>query len=184
MARKARKHSVQVNKSVNSKQPSIETIECNSAGGSKLLGITPQYFNKLVRDGWIKPVGKNRYRVVDVVQAYKAFLQDEHRRSQKSAAASRVQDARAAQIELHNARELGKLVETEDVLLWQAQILGTLRTELTGVPAAATRDREIRAEIEKHLNAAIERCRRSFEEAWQALESGKPVTSGGEEADA
>ena len=39
--------------------PSIETIECNSSSGSKLLGITQQYFNQVVRDGWIKPLAQN-----------------------------------------------------------------------------------------------------------------------------
>jgi hypothetical protein len=166
------------------KPVSIDAIELNSTQAAKLLGITQQYFNQLVRDEWIKPVGKNRYRLPSVVQGYKAFLQDEGRRTQKSAAASRVQDARASQLELQNARELGKLIEIEDVLLWQSEILGRLRTELTGVPAASSRDLDVRAEIEKQVNAAIERCRRSFEEAWQAIESGKPVTLGGEEADA
>lgn len=163
---------------------SIALIECNSTAGSKLLGITPQWFNQLVRDEWIKSIGKNRYRVADVVLGYVKYLQDENRRAQKSAAASRVQDARAAQIEMLTARDLGKLVDVDDVLTWQGEILGTLRTELTGVPAASTREISLRAEIEKQINAAVDRCRKSFEEAWALLRSGKPVTLDGEETDA
>lgn len=166
------------------KKPDIAAIECNSSSGSKLLDITQQYFNQLVRDGAIKSVGKNRYLLVDVVQGYKAFLLDESRRAQKSASASRVQDARATQIEMQTQRDLGKLVEIEDVLSWQSEILGTLRTELVGVPAASTRDLEVRAEIEKQVNAAVDRCRKSFEDAWGLLQSGKPVTLGAEETDA
>jgi hypothetical protein len=158
--------------------------ECNSDTGSKLLMITPQWFNRLKRDGWIKQVGKNRYRVIDVVQGYIKYLQDENRRAQKSAAASRVQDARAAQIEMQTARDLGKLVDVEDVLTWQSEILGTLSRELTGVPAASTRDLALRAEIEKQVNGAIERCRGQFEEAWALLQSGKPIAVDAEETDA
>jgi hypothetical protein len=158
--------------------------ECNSDTGSKLLMCTPQWFNQLVRDGWIKKLGKNRYRVVDVVQGYIKHLQDENRRAQKSAAASRVQDARAAQIEMLTARDMGKLVDVDDVLTWQSEILGALRSELTGVPAATTRDLAVRAEIEKQINAAVDRSRTAFEEAWSLLQSGKPVAVDAEEADA
>lgn len=157
--------------------------ECNSDTGSKLLMITPQWFNRLKRDGWIKQVGKNRYRVIDVVQGYIKYLQDENRRAQKSAAASRVQDARAESIELQTARELGQLVAMEDAIAFNAEILGTLSRELTGVPAASTRDLDQRAIIEKQINAALERARRSLEEAPAVLTGGKPRDLDAEETD-
>ncbi|WP_315705046.1 MULTISPECIES: hypothetical protein [unclassified Bradyrhizobium] len=158
--------------------------ECNSDTGSKLLMITPQWFNRLKRDGWIKSVGKNRYRIIDVVQGYIKYLQDENRRAQKSASASRVQDARAAQIEMQTARELRELVKVDDVLTWQGEILSTLCRELSGVPAASTRDLELRTEIQKQVNGALERSRRAFEEAWQLLQSGKSIDMGSEDPDA
>lgn len=166
------------------KQPvSIEAIECNSTSGSKLIGVTQQYFNQLVRDGWIKSLGKNRYRLGDVVQGYKAFLQDEHRRTQKSASASRVQDARAANIELQTMKELGKLIEVEEVQAFLSDTIGTLRSEFSGVAAASTRDLDQRAAIEKNLNAAIDRCRASFEAASAAVADGKPIALDGDETD-
>ncbi|WP_315759785.1 MULTISPECIES: hypothetical protein [unclassified Bradyrhizobium] len=146
--------------------------------------ITPQWFNRLKRDGWIKSVGKNRYRIIDVVQGYIKYLQDENRRAQKSASASRVQDARAAQIEMQTARELRELVKVDDVLTWQGEILSTLCRELSGVPAASTRDLELRTEIQKQVNGALERSRRAFEEAWQLLQSGKSIDMGSEDPDA
>lgn len=164
--------------------PTIDTIKLNSSQSSKLIGVTIQWFNTLVRDGWIKASGRNQYRLIDVVHGYKAYLLDESRQAQKSKSASRVQDARAGEIEIRTAKELGKLVEVEDVLSWQSEILGTLRTELIGVPAASTRDLEVRGEIEKQLNAAVDRCRKSFEDAWELLQSGKSVTLGTEEPDA
>jgi hypothetical protein len=41
-----------------------------------------------------------------VVQGHIRYQQDENRRASKSASASRVQDARAQQIEMQTAREL------------------------------------------------------------------------------
>lgn len=166
------------------KPPSIDAMECNSTSGSKLLGVTQQYFNQLVRDEWIKSIGKNRYRLGDVVQGYKAFLQDEHRRSQKSAAASRVQDARAAQIEMQTQKELGRLIEAEEVQAFLSETIGTLRSELSGIAAASSRDLEVRAAIEKNLNAAIDRCRASFDAASAAVADGRPIALGSEETDA
>lgn len=158
--------------------------ECNAETGAKLIMITVQWFNTIVRQGWIKKAGKGRYKVVDVVQGYIKYLQDENKRATKSASASRVQDARAGHIEMMTQRELGKLVDIVDVLMWQSEILGRLRNELLGVPAACTRDLEVRRVVEEALNGAIERCRVAFEEAWRLLESGKSIIVDGEEGDA
>lgn len=162
--------------------PSAGEIDGKTA--ARLLMCTEQWFLKLVKDGWIERASRGRYKIVSVVQGHIKYLQDETRRTQKTASASRVQDARASQIEMQTARELGKLVDVEDVLTWQGEILGTLARELTGVPAASTRDLELRAEIEKHLHGAVERCRNQFEEAWALLQSGKPVLVDAEETDA
>ena len=158
--------------------------EIDGPTAARLLMCTEQWFLKLVKDGWIKRASRGRYRIVEVVQGHIKYLQDENRRASKTVSASRVQDARAAQIEMQTARELGKLVDVEEVLTWQGEILGTLARELTGVPAAATRDLALRADIEKHLHGAVNRCRSSFEEAWALLQSGKPVSVDTEEADA
>jgi hypothetical protein len=116
--------------------------------------------------------------------AYIRYLRSEDRRGAKSATASRVQEARANEIELRTAREEGRLVPLEGVQAAFADILGTYRYELTGVPAASSRDLAVRSEIEKHLNDAIDRCRKRFGEVGDALRSGREVVLEGEEADA
>lgn len=116
--------------------------------------------------------------------AYIHYLRSEDRRGTKSATANRVQEARAKEIELRTAREEGRLVPLESVQAALADILGTYRYELTGVPAASSRDLTVRAEIEKHLNDAIDRCRGRFEQTSDALRAGREVVLEGEEADA
>jgi hypothetical protein len=116
--------------------------------------------------------------------AYIRYLRSEDRRGSKSATASRVQEARAKEIELRTAREEGRLVPMDDVQAVIADVLGTYRYELTGVPAASTRDLSVRAEIEKHLNDAIDRCRQRFAEAGDALRAGREIQLEGDEADA
>jgi hypothetical protein len=158
--------------------------ECDVQTASKLLMCTPAWLGRLAKDGWIKPLGRGRYSVIDVVQGYIKFLKDENRRSSKSASHSRVQDARAAQIELQMAREKRDLVDIEDMQAFLSETLGTLRSELSGVAAASSRDLAVRDEIEKNINAAIGRCRSAFDAAAQAMADRKPIAVDTEEADA
>jgi hypothetical protein len=53
-----------------------------------------------------------------------------------------------------------------------ADILGTYRSELNGTAAASTRDLALRAEIQRHLDGAIDRCRERFERAERNLARG------------
>jgi hypothetical protein len=108
---------------------------------------------------------------------YIRWLRDETRKSSTSEAARRVQDARAVEIELRTQRELNKLIEVEEVQAFLSDTIGTLRSELSGIAAASSRDLEVRAAIERNVDAAVARCRASFDAASAALDAGKPINS-------
>jgi hypothetical protein len=165
-------------------QPPLGPGECNSDTGCKLIKVTPQWFNTLKRQGVFKPISSNRYRVIEIVHGYIDYLKDENRASTKTASASRVQDARAAQIEMQTAKELRDLIPKDEVCDFLTEATGTFRAELAGVPAASSRDPEVRAEIEKNLDAAIERCRINFAAAEVNARSRRPLVMEAEEADA
>jgi hypothetical protein len=160
---------------------SMKAIERDTDQTATLLGITTAWLGKLVDDGWIKKLGRNRFRLGDVVSGYFNYLQDESRRAQKSAAASRVMDARAAQIENIVKRELENLVEVDDVISFQRGIMGVLDRELRTMPGIA--DPELRREVERQLAVALTRCRRSFEEGRHNLEAGRPIDAGADHED-
>ena len=149
-----------------------------------LCGFTAHRLRQLEREGWFEKAGRDTYDPVVVLQGYIRFLQDDSRRSSKTAEQSRVQSARAREIELRNAREEGRLFDADDVETVFADILGTFRSELSGVPAASTRDLALRANIEKHLNAAVDRCRDRFTKASETLRAGGEVGVDAEDADA
>lgn len=66
-----------------------------------LLKLTPRRVMQLVKEGWIqKTKARGGYALVAVVHGYIDFLQDEGRRTSKSAAESRVRDRRADEIEI------------------------------------------------------------------------------------
>src|SRR5688572_15029809 len=87
----------------------------DTATAARLCECSPEWIRKLSREGWIKKQGTDLYLVVDVVQGMLRFMRDEARRSSKSASASRVQDARAREIELKVARDEAALVDMADV---------------------------------------------------------------------
>ncbi len=154
------------------------TISLDVAAG--LLKVTPRRVQQLVKEGWIKKSGRGGYSLVAVVHGYIDFLQDEERRSSKGAAASAVQEARAREIQLRTDREFGQLISMTDAEAVFGDVIGGLRSELAGVPAACTRDLAQRTVIEGHLSDAIGRARSRFEEARAALLSGRGEPVGDE----
>jgi phage terminase Nu1 subunit (DNA packaging protein) len=102
--------------------------------------VSAERVRQLNKAGWIVKVGRDEYRVADVVQGYIKFLKDEERRMSKSAAASRLQDARARAIELRNAKEDHRLCETEESIGFVDEMMGTIIARLDGLPARFTRD--------------------------------------------
>jgi DNA-binding transcriptional MerR regulator len=151
---------------------------------SDLCGFTPHRLRQLEREGFFGKKGRDRYNPVEVFQGYVRFLQDDSRRTSKSASASRAQDARAREIEQRIAKEDGRLIPIEDVAAGVTEIMGALRAELTGVAAASTRDLALREVIDGHLNGAIDRTRQRFEAMQGDIRTGRGVVLDGEDADA
>jgi phage terminase Nu1 subunit (DNA packaging protein) len=119
-----------------------------------------------------------------VVQGYINWLKDENRRATITKSVSRVQEARANEIELRTAREKRDLIHVDDLIPLFSDVLGTLRSELSGLPAAVTRDPELRAKVEKELDVRIAKVRASFDAASKAAETRSAIVLEPEEADA
>lgn len=136
------------------------------------IDATPSHVRKLQRDRVLPKKGRDAIPLVEGLVAMVAFLRDEERRSSKAASASRVQDARAREIELRVAREEGKLVDFADAKAAFSDTIATFRVELDGVPAAASRDRAARAAVKATIDAALARCERRFRERAAALRAG------------
>jgi hypothetical protein len=143
----------------------LANLECDGATASKLLGIPKQTFDGRAGEGWIKPIREDRYRLGELVRGHKAFLQEERLRTQKTQAASRVQEARAKRIEIRTQRDAGKLIEIEDSVGFLQDTIGALRSALAGAAAAASRNLTVRAEVDATVEAAVVRVRAKFDAA-------------------
>lgn len=148
-----------------------------TAQAAILLEIGPERVRQLVKSGHIEKRGKDQVPLVSAVRGYISFLKDEARRSSKSASASRVQDARARQIELKNAKEEAKLIEIEEHEQLFIECFGMVKSKLLGLPArVGGQDMALRREVETEINAVLNACADQFEKGTVAIkETGSAV---------
>lgn len=124
------------------------SLEIDSKTAASLIGVTPRRLRQLSDDGWFQPVGRNKWPLVKVVSGYIQCIKDEASRSSKSAAASRVTDARTREIELRIARQEGNLMDFEDVQSCFDELAGTFITSFESLPARLTRNPRERNRIQ------------------------------------
>jgi hypothetical protein len=139
---------------------------------AQLLMITVVRLNQLERAGWIQKVSRGKYSIVAAVQGYIRFLKDEARSQTKSASASRVQDARAREIELRTSREEAKLIETEEAISFVDDVLGGMKPDIYSIPARVTRDLDLRRKITTEIDDAFRRAADRYEQEASALRAG------------
>ena len=140
----------------------------------RLLMLTPRRVEQLAAEGWFQKDGRGRYPIVPLVQGYIRFLKDEARRSSKSAAASRVQDSRAREIDLRVARQEHRLINIDEHDAVVDELIGMFTTALNGLPAQVTRDPDERRKIAKACNETRQRlATRAAERSTELRASGE-----------
>ena len=129
----------------------------STAVACQLLMLSRQRLDQLAAQGWVTRHSPGRWRTVALVQGYIRFMRDEGRRMSRSAAGSRVREARAKEIEVRTAERLGKLVPLEDFDAFVDLVCGLFRAELGGLPARFTRDLPTRRALEREINELLTR---------------------------
>ena len=119
---------------------------------ARLLMITTQWIRQLAKDGYCPAPMRGMVNTVAVIQGYIKSLKDEERRSSKSASASRVQDARATEIELRVARERNKLVDVDEYDAVFDEAFGVVKASFAGLPARVSRDIDFRQKLEAEID--------------------------------
>lgn len=131
-----------------------------------------EWVRKLSKEGWITKQSDGKFFLLDVVQGYIRYRDDAERRATKTAAANRISDARAREIELRVARREGQLIEIDDVLPVIDELVGLFRTELSGFGARVTRDLETRRVIDGAANDILSKISEAAVKKQSALAEG------------
>lgn len=120
----------------------------------RLLMVGTEWVRRLIKEGYIPRPKPGRTTIVGAVQGYIKYLKDAHARTSKTAADSRVRDARAAEIELRNAERRRELIPVEDATAAMDFLVAEVREQLNGLPARVTRDLDLRRKIEAEVYVA------------------------------
>lgn len=171
--------------------PKAATAERPAADGSisapqaaRLLKVTDQWVRQLVKKGYITPVSRGRYDLVNVVHGYIDYLKDEERRTSKTASSTRVTDARAAEIELRTAERTRTVIPLEEAIEAQDFLVGKVGQVLAGIPARVTRDLKERRKIEAVCHAGQKEIADALAAASHAARTGEPILGAGAGHDA
>jgi hypothetical protein len=122
-----------------------------------LLMLSRQRLDQLVSDGVIFRHSPGQFKLVDTIQKYISWLRDDARTRTRSAADSRVRDARAKDIEVKTAQRLSQLVPLAAYDDMIEGFAGVVRSEFAGLAAASSRNLQDRKIIEREVNARLRR---------------------------
>lgn len=149
-------------------------ISVNAKRMAEWLDISSAFVGRMVHEGQIRQNEDGSYPVKDNVISYINFLRGARKATSKSAAATRVQAARAREIELRTMRSENEVIDLEEVKPLFDEIFGQLKAALDGYPASVTRDLELRRKLESGLHEVLKRCAESFKQKASDLgESGE-----------
>jgi hypothetical protein len=105
----------------------------------KLLDLTPQRVNQLVREGIVPRAERGRYELVPVVQAYVRYLRDRAVKGDVhgddySAHRTRLVKARADLMEIEKAQIEGQLIPSHDVESAWMEVFANCRAKILSIP--------------------------------------------------
>lgn len=132
---------------------------------AKHLDITQSRVAQFVADGTFVKLPNGKLDKDDCRIRYIRWLRDETRKSSQSVAASRVQDARAAEIELRIQTKKGTLMAQAEATAIAVcdELFGPLKPDILAIPPRLTRDIALRQQFEDQIetafNAAADRAK-------------------------
>lgn len=129
------------------------------------LQIGAERIRQFVKDGLVERGPRGMVSLLSLYRGYVKFLRDDQRRSSKSASTSRVNDARAKEIELKTAEREGRLMDVDEVRDVVSEWAGKLRAGLSGLPARLSRDMTFRRKIEAEIDDVLRQVTDHFSKA-------------------
>lgn len=141
-----------------------------------LAGRTDRWVRGMAQAGHFEKDARGKYKLGGLIRGlidhYEAIIE----KGSKSAAASRVTDARADEIELRLAERRRDLIPQEDAIAVVDLVAGEVNKQFTGLPARITRDVRLRRDIEAHLNEAKQKIADAVRDARILAETGRDPT--------
>lgn len=148
-----------------------------------LLGIGNERVRQLAKDGYIERSKPGFFVLVSVVQGYINFRNDTDRRSNKSAAESRLRDVRGREIVVRTAEREDRLIDKQETIDFISEFLGRVRNALVGLPVRVAQNIEERRRFEGGLDKVMAEIADDCEQTASALAEGDTIIQTNQEAD-
>ena len=142
---------------------------------SDLIGFSSTMLRKLEDQGFAKRGDDKLFDVVATLLGYIRWLKDDARRSSKTEGAKAKEAEQVRRMRIETAKILGQLVEWDEVEIFFTEAMTELRNIFGGIPAGLTRDPELRALLEKRLDAGFDESRAAFEKLAAAVRDQRPL---------
>ena len=155
-------------------------IDISTEGAAEMSGLGAERIRQLAKEGWIKKIGRDRYSASAVVRGIIDYKDDQLAKASRSGSSTKLQDARAAEIELRMAeRKEVHLVEAQEFMFaFLDDTLGPLKPDCLAIPPRVTRDVVMRRQIEEQIEAAFDAAADRIRERAKLPESELAKTFG------
>lgn len=151
---------------------------------ARATGRTTRWVQMLAKEQGIAKDGRGRYAIADLLRGLVAHYEQVLENGSRSTAAADATQARADEIRQRMAIKDRTLIPLDEALQAMEIVVGTVNSELTGLPARATRDMAIRRKIEDEVNGTKGRIAASLRKGSAAARSGRGLDGADTEDDA
>lgn len=144
-----------------------------------MTGRTVRWVQNLAKDQGIEKDGRGKYRLASVLAGLVSHYESILEKGSKSAASSRVTDARTREIELRIAQQERSLIPYEDADLAMSQFAGVVNAELSSMPARLGRDMAVRRKAEAEVHGTRQRISAALVRLSEAARTGRDLDEAG-----
>ena len=151
----------------------VEGMHLTATQCANIVGLSAVAIGNLEKAGWFERDDTGIFEAVAFIRGWTAYKDELRKRvGTKQGAASRIQEARAIEIELRTARDAGELIEMSAAIALVQSIAGETRAIFGALPARITRDLELRTKIEQAVNDGFNTLADKLEKEIAALDGG------------
>lgn len=156
-------------------------IEVSTEGAGEIAGVGPERIRQWTKEGWFEKLGSNRYSVAAVFAGVLAYKDDQIARLSRAGSSSKLQDARAAEIEVRTEeRRQTHLIEAQaEAVAIIDEFAGQLRADIMAIPARVTADLRLRQKLEDEIDEAFGMAGDRAAAAAAMVDPPKPVSNRG-----
>lgn len=165
-------------------KPPVASSVLSTKDMAEVLGITPRRLQILVKEGTVPSLGRGKFPLGEVVQAYATFLKEGAERKTGTASLDRLREEKALDIQLTRQRKDRQLISIDEAIGVIDEVVGIFVASLSGLPAQITKVPRERQRLNGIFDTERQRLADRFAEKRSALLEDRAAADPAAEDDA